>query len=146
MITVDDKIVGIWFLLVTKEQDWLAGISEVVPDEEYVLNYRFRYYNPESTGVWDGNKDKKYWYTGTIKGTKQTAIDGIRKVGRALELLGSVGDFQEVLNTSGLEKFLKEFQAQPWVYARAQKEEEDPAKQEKDEEFKKFMLNLGASE
>lgn len=138
MIKFDEKIVGVWFLSTTAEQDWMAALSEVAPGK-YELNYRFRYYDPESKDPWDG-KDRKNWYKGTIESSREEAIDGIRKVGTAMVVFGAVGELYEVLNDNGFEKFLEEFQAQPWVFARKE------AKPEGVEDFKEFMKSIGADD
>jgi hypothetical protein len=53
-----DWFYGIWFVG-GAESDWLAGIGKI--GNKWVLKYRFRYYNKDSTNPFD-KKDEKSWY------------------------------------------------------------------------------------
>lgn len=139
MITFDEKIVGVWFLSTAVDQDWMAAITEIELGKVYELNYRFRYYHPESQNPWD-EMDRKSWYKGVIQGPREFAIEGVRQVGKSMVNLGSVGELYEVLNNGDYAKFLEEFQAQPWVFSRQETGVED------DEEFEQFMKDIGADD
>jgi hypothetical protein len=137
MMKFDKKTVGVWFLVTTEKQDWLATLSEVEPNAKYELTYRFRYYSPESVDPWDG-KDRKSWYSGVVNGTREAAITGLREVGNALVLFGAIGHLDEVLNEGDFEDFIRRFRARPWVFSR----EEEPD----DEKDKDFMASLDADD
>ena len=85
MIIFDEKIVGLWFLAtIPGHQDWLCGLSEVVPDEKYRLTFRFRYY----TGDQDKNPfddgDRKSWSDGTVTGTRAYCLAAVRLTAKTL--------------------------------------------------------------
>lgn len=120
MITVDEKIVGIWYVQTLDTQDWMAALREVEPDQKYELIYRFRYYSAESENPFDG-KDKKNWYEGTVSGTRHYCIGALRSVAEALVATGAVGQLYEVLNDDrDLKAFLKKYQDLPFVHMRMQ--------------------------
>jgi hypothetical protein len=42
MIILDEKTLGLWNISLTDKSDWLGAVRELVPDEKYQLDYRFR--------------------------------------------------------------------------------------------------------
>ena len=63
-IRIDESIRGIWYcVLMPDEQDFLLALN-CIAEEEYVITYRFRYYN--SDDPFD-DEDEKNWYS--CKGT-----------------------------------------------------------------------------
>jgi hypothetical protein len=115
LITFDEKIVAVWFVLtIPDRQDWLAAVREIEPDAKYELTYRLRYYKDDK--AFDSN-DKKNWYGGTVTGTRNYIILSMRKVA---DMLASVSKAKvyEVVNDKGLDQFLRDFQDQPYAFAR----------------------------
>ena len=117
MIKFDETCVGVWFVQTTETQDWMAGITEIEPDKKYEINYRFRYYNPESEDPWDG-KDKKNWYKGTASCTREYAIQSMRVMVQGMKMMGAIGEPGEVVNNGDYNDFMERFVAQPWVHAK----------------------------
>ena len=82
MIEFDEKIVGVWYLVTTEAQDWLAAIRELEPDAKYELTYRFRYYKDHK--IFDSD-DTKNWYHGTLSGSRNYVVLNMRRIARELE-------------------------------------------------------------
>ena len=115
MMTLDEKIVGIWYLVtIQNHQDWMAAIREIEPDKKYELTYRFRYYKDDK--AFD-SEDKKNWYSGICTGTRSYVIACISFTAKQLELKAD-GELYELLNDHGYDKFIREFQDAPFVYMR----------------------------
>lgn len=118
MIEFDENIVAIWYLVtIQNHQDWMAAISEVEPDNKYMLRYRFRYYKDDK--VFDSD-DKRNWYEGTCTGTRNYVIATIRFIAQQLEQKAD-GELYEVINDHGYDQFMREFQQQPFVFMRMEK-------------------------
>lgn len=109
-MTITDKTVGLWYLQTTPKQDWVGTLTEVEPDKEYELIYRFRYY-----------KDNKAWeYSATVTGhDKQYCIESVRTM---IHVLATAAQSQEkpveFLNTNGAEDLMNRFMAAPFVSAK----------------------------
>jgi hypothetical protein len=110
-IEITESTIGVWFLTLDRKTDFLAAL-ETVP-EGFKLSYRFRYYGAIED-PWLGN-DKKNWYSGIFKGTKEAALNTMRAVVEGLEER-SGRTCTELLMTNGLDAFMKEFAAQPWAH------------------------------
>ena len=121
MIIFDEKIVGVWFLSTIKnKQDWLAAVREIEPDAKYELVYRFRYYKDDKP--YD-SADTKNWYKGEITGTRSYVIAAIRSVAAKLAWAARQ-PLYEVMNDRGLNQFMRDFEKQPWAFARMMSKEE----------------------
>jgi hypothetical protein len=114
---LDEKTVGFWILQVTPTGDWLATIREITPDEKYETVYRFRYY--EDDEAFD-SKDKKNWYSGTIKGTRNFVLAGFRAAAANLASV-AVGPLTELLNDKGPEDLQRRLLDAPGIYARMER-------------------------
>jgi hypothetical protein len=92
----DDYVLGMWFCpSVAEDMDWL-GIA-YRRDDRFVLDYRFRYYDPTSVDPFDG-KDTKSWFT--IRFDEGTDEDEVfRAVNVVLEELRRSGLFRGVDST-----------------------------------------------
>jgi hypothetical protein len=122
VITFDEKIVALWFLQTMPTQDWLAAVREIKPDEEYELCYRFRYIKDDK--IFD-SEDRKSWYRGSVTGTRNYVLLSIRNVAKTLESVAS-GELYEVINTDGIQDFMRRFQDLPFVWARQLQPGETP--------------------
>jgi hypothetical protein len=118
MIVMDEKIVGVWFVVTILDcQDWLAAISEIEPDVKYKMTYRFRYYKDDLQPF--ESKDRKSWYEGEITGTRTYCILSVRKVAEMLHGASKAGEpLYEVLNNNGIDQFTRDFQDLPFVFGR----------------------------
>jgi hypothetical protein len=115
VIRFDEKIVALWFVAtIPDEQDWMAAIRELVPDEKYELVYRFRYYKDDK--AFD-SEDKRSWYRAELTGTRNYVLLTFRNLAERLHLASS-GPLYEVLNDKGMDDFLRRFQDMPFVHAR----------------------------
>ena len=122
MIIMDEHLVGIWFMPTTEKQDWMCGVREIKPDEEYQITYRFRYY--EDGKVFD-SEDKKKWYEGKICGTRAYVIASIRSIANTLYAAAKIKEPYEMLNDGGdIDQFSKKFMDAPFVFARLEPKEE----------------------
>jgi hypothetical protein len=115
-ITIDENIVGIWYVSTLPNQDWMAGLSELEAEKKYKLVYRFRYYKDDK--VFE-SKDTKSWYEGAVTGTRHYCIAAIRMVAKGLDAAGQNKGVYELLNDDGdMKKFWRTFQNAPFAYAR----------------------------
>jgi hypothetical protein len=118
-IVLDEKLVGIWFLGLSDKSDWMAGLTEVTPDEKYELKYRFRYH--EDDKIFD-SADRKNWYEGIVTGTRNYCILSMRSIGKRLEEKAQ-GQLYELLNDTGdPNDFRREYMKLPFVFARMEKQ------------------------
>lgn len=118
MITLDEKIVGIWFMNPMPGQDWMAAVNEIEPEAKYKLTYRFRYYKDDK--AFD-SEDKKNWYEGEVTGTRSYVIAAMRHVAQTLaEKSGEAGPVYEVLNDGDVQKFRRTLGDMPFVFMRAE--------------------------
>lgn len=115
MIVFDEKIVGAWFIsTIPNSQDWLAAVREIEPDEKYELIYRFRYYKDDKHFDSD---DTKNWYKGELHGTRSYMILSMRSVAERLAGVNHAKVY-ETINDRGIVQFLRDFEAQPFAFAR----------------------------
>ena len=112
MIIMDEKLVGLWYMQTTEEQDWLLGIREVEPDKKYEVVYRFRYYEDESVFNSD---DRKSWYEGTVSDTRKNVIIKIREMAKIMNS-AAVGKLYEYINDKGIDDFTERFKKAPFVH------------------------------
>lgn len=120
---VDEKTVAMWFARIEEDSDLVAGLREVVENEKYELEYRFRYYKDDKIF---GSDDVKNWYKGTVAGTRNYALIGCRESFRLLtEAAGH--RLYEVLNEGDLEAMLKKMEQIPMVHMKLATKEEAAA-------------------
>jgi len=106
MIEVDENIIGIWFIALDNESDWLASMSKV--KDGIKVNYRFRYYNSEDPHPFSG-KDKKNFYSFVAPDDKKKAIKVMRAMAHALNEKGGLEkEPHEIINTGDLDEFIEE--------------------------------------
>jgi len=116
MIILDDKIVGIWYTMLTDTQDWLLSIREIEPDAWYEITYRFRYYKDDK--IFD-TKDTKNWYQGIVKGTRSHTVDVIGKLAHIIHATAKIETpMYELINNNDFEDFQRKFEDAPFVHMR----------------------------
>lgn len=122
MIDLSEKTVAIWYILLDSGTDWIAGITELVENEEYLIQYRFRYY--EDNKVFE-SKDRKNWYEGTTRGTKNYVLGCFKTVARDFKILSLYPEsFFELINEGDFKDFMKKLQDAPFSHARMATSEE----------------------
>lgn len=112
----DETIVGIWFVTIP-DGDMLASVSRLSA-RSFKLVYRFRYYDKEKTGPFDG-KDKKNWYEGIIKDSDEAQV--IESITTATKILAAAGDnkrYELLRGSKTFEEFKAAFFKLPFVHAR----------------------------
>ena len=122
-MTLDENTVGIWYISLSEDEDWLMTVNQT--KDEYTMKYRFRYYEDDS--CFDSN-DRKSWYSGVMPKDKITLEELIEKMRVTVTMMGKmrgVEDYYELLMGDGnLKQFMKEFMELPFVHAREPTEEE----------------------
>ena len=117
-IELTERTVGIWFMRVNEAVDFMAGL-ESMPDGEFKIDYRFRYYDPAVGDPFSPeNKDEKHWYT--VK-AKRSRINMIRSVQLLVSRLEAKTGHQctEILMKNGeVSQFMAELARQPWAHIR----------------------------
>ena len=120
MITIDEKTLGLWNVKLTDKSDWLAAVRELVPDEKYQLDYRFRYYVDD--GIFENSKDRKSWYKGELSGTRHYVLESIRAVARRMaSMAGSGSEVHEFLNDGDMKAFIEKIANGPSMFMRTVK-------------------------
>jgi hypothetical protein len=118
LLNIDEKTVGIWFLALTDDCDWMCGVSETEPEKKYQINYRFRYHKDDK--VFD-SADEKSSYGVKASCTRSFAIATVRHIASEMKAKGAIGEIDELLMQDGdVDRFLKEFRDKPYVYIRVE--------------------------
>jgi len=114
MITIDEKTLGLWNVPLPDRSDWLAAVRELVPDEKYQLDYRFRYYADDK--VFE-SEDRKSWYRGELSGTRHYVLESIRAVARRMASVAG-SEVSEFLNDGDMKAFMEKIANGPSMYMR----------------------------
>lgn len=116
MIEITEKTVGIWFLTIADDQDWLCGVTEVEPEKEYKLAYRFRYHKDGK--VFD-SADEKSGATVTAKCSRAYVLAAVKRLANDMKTLGAIGELDELMMKSGdVDKFVNALMEKPWAFVR----------------------------
>ncbi len=118
MIILDEKTLGLWNIKLTDTSDWLGAVRELVPDEKYQIDYRFRYYADDK--IFEDSKDKKSWYTATLSGTRHYVLEATRAAVRQIASV-SGNKVHEYLNDGDMKAFMEKIANGPSMYMRAVK-------------------------
>jgi hypothetical protein len=119
----DEKTLAVWFIVtIPGEQDVMAQLSRTDEPGVFRMEWRFRYYSPESENPFDG-KDRKVWQAAGMHGTEQEALESARHVWTHLATkitdAKERGDFYELVRgDKTLEEFFTEFRKAPFVHER----------------------------
>ena len=120
MIELTEATVGIWFVSVNEEQDWMAALND--GGDKWELTYRHRYYtDKEQEGFF--NNDKKNWYQMSLqKENHPTAISAcvvVRQAAAQLAAMGNHDAFVDELRRDDktMEEFAEELMLKPWASA-----------------------------
>ncbi len=117
-VEITDKLVGMWFLALTGESDWLCGLTEIVPEREYQISYRFRYYKDDK--VHDSD-DRKSAYSANVHSSRAYALAALRMVADGLKQAGAIGEIDEVMmHDKDVKRFIRELQDKPWAFLRVE--------------------------
>lgn len=124
VITLDDSIVGFWFVSIGPFQeeigDYVTSVHKV--EEGYALRSRMRIYVDDKT---HDSADRKTWFEGKFD-SKEEAIKAAR-IGCELikKMPVEVHDPVELMRGEGtFEQFMEEFMALPFVHGRTISPEE----------------------
>lgn len=115
---IDNNIIGIWFIPLTKKSDWMGQLTQ--KDDHIELRYRFRYYSG-SKDPFD-NTDHKNWYGGKIQKPRDEVIEDLRTLTKGLAEKASAPYVGEVLNHGDVDDFMERLSKQPWVHMRVEGE------------------------
>ncbi len=116
MITLTERTLGIWFVTIGEEADWLGSVWKT--DEGYEIAYRFRFYVDDKTF---DSEDKKNWYKSEI--SKDSADDAkmiktMRDIAEILWVAGGGKRYEVMMESGGIDEFMEEFQKLPFVSAK----------------------------
>jgi hypothetical protein len=113
-IELSEKTIGVWYMQVTQDSDFLGAATEV--DDGFEITYRFRYYKDDKTF---GSDDRKNWYEWKTSESKEKVIEIMRGViTRMRQKDGNipVSDCHELLmNEDGIEEFMEVFTSMPFA-------------------------------
>lgn len=116
MIEITEKTVGIWYIQLNYKTDFMAAITEIEPDTEYNVTYRFRYYMDDK--LFFESNDKKNWYSWSGKKTKNQVIALVKDMINVQVLLGASGKIYEILNDGNYNDFIERFTNAPFAHKR----------------------------
>ena len=106
--------IGIWYIKIGDDQDWMAGLTKV--EDGLMLQYRFRHYKDDK--VWD-SKDEKSWYEGVLHHPLETVLPVIRAlVEHMRELDGEIPEedcYELMMGDSGLDIFMTRLSQLPFA-------------------------------
>ncbi len=114
MIVLDDNMLGIWFVPMPPEGDWMGAL--VRDGEDYKLTYRFRVYQGDQSLQFEESQDAKSWVECCITGLPLAAV--LRKIGNVTGTLAE--KFGSKVHTVAMEDdgvtgFTERLKAQPWT-------------------------------
>lgn len=123
MIEFDESILGIWFVQLSAESDWMAALHQHESGGVKLL-YRFRYY--ETRGAWDG-LDRKKWYEAKL--SERDARTACAKMNGVATHLAHAADnaacYACVRGERSLEEFTDYFLTMPFAHAKFEGEAEE---------------------
>lgn len=115
-IEITKDTIGIWYMKIGDDQDWMAGLTKV--EDGLKLQYRFRYYKDDK--VWD-SKDEKRWYEGVLHHPLETVLPVIRALVRHMrELDGDIPEedcYELMMGDTGLDIFMTRLSMMPFTHA-----------------------------
>lgn len=117
-VEVTDKLVGIWFLRLTDDSNWLCSLTEIEPDQRYRINYRFRYQKDDK--VFD-SADEKRAYKVEVTGTRTYVLATVRFIASEMKKAGAEDEIDELLmENRDVDGFLKALMEKPWAFVRVE--------------------------
>ena len=125
MLQINDEtyVSHMWFVGDQKTYDWLATLSKKDGEKDWLLQYRFRYYDPDSGSSPFDSKDRKSLWEMEIPGDvleKKIIIDIEKAASLVAETKG--GTIESVpIRTRGT-KVLEILEQQPWAHVKIEKE------------------------
>jgi hypothetical protein len=115
-VEITDHLVGMWYLPLTDDSDWLCGLTELESEKRYQMKFRFRYYKDDK--AFD-SKDERSSYVTTADCTKAYALATVRHLGNEMLAHGARGPLDELLMVNGdTRRFARELQDKPWAFMR----------------------------
>lgn len=113
-IEVTERTVGMWFMNLADDVDFLGGLSTT--DAGFKFVYRFRYYaDPEP---WSDD-DKKNWYQMNITNRSKTeTIQKIQALIHALEERTGRQCDELLMRNGDTQAFLRELTAKRWAHTK----------------------------
>lgn len=122
-ILFTENTVGVWAVDLLNRSDFLGGVWR--EGDEYVMAYRFRYYEDDKTF---DSKDRKNWYEARIpadRAEEQELIDAMREVVRMM-WKGSGGKRYEILmGAGGIEQMMADLKKWPMITMKTEKLDAD---------------------
>lgn len=118
MVTLDETIVGIWYVQMNEVSDWLASISTIPGEQDkHALVYRFRYYTDAEGAAFDSD-DIKSWYRGLITGNRERVIEVMREAALLMSAISTVPDVTpyECIHSGTMDEFMDAFSKLPFVH------------------------------
>ncbi len=79
-IEINDDTVALWYMQVTERSDWLAHLGKTDDPGVFKFEYRFRYYEGDQTLQFEKSEDKKNWYEGTLRRSREDCIGIVRNM------------------------------------------------------------------
>lgn len=120
MILLDNTCLGVWFIVLPGNQDWMAGLNSFPEVGRYKMAYRFRYIADDVADP-SITMDRKRWTTGEFNAKDDmAAITVMRRIGQTLcNKAGPNTYLQEVLmnREKDVDRMIHELSLKPWGHS-----------------------------
>lgn len=113
-IVVDDSILGLWFLPLSSDCDYLAALNRL-PDGELKMQWRFRYREGAAPDAW--NQHRKRWYESRTRMPEQAAIAQAREAVRVIATSSGQPEYWELIRgAASVDEFTAALAAAPFAH------------------------------
>lgn len=115
MMEISENTVGLWWMKLGNDGDWMAHLYK--EESRFVLQYRFRYYNPDVPDPFS-NKDKKRWFKIATRGhiTLDDALEQTRELIKDFERRCGEKCDEILMENGNVEDFMKRLQRKEYVH------------------------------
>ncbi len=108
-----ENTIGIWAVSIGQDSDWLASVWR--DGDDYILAYRFRYYEDDKTF---DSADRKNWYKAKVPVAKIDQAKLIRIMQSTAELLWKAGGgkrYELLMDSGGIERLMHDLAEWPMI-------------------------------
>ncbi len=111
-IELTENTLGIWAVSISDECDWLGAVWR--EGDDYVLEYRFRYYVDDKTF---DSKDRKNWYRTVITGgqPEDKVVGVMREMARMLWSESGGKRYELMMDGGGIVRMMEDLAKWPMI-------------------------------
>jgi len=109
-IELSERTVGIWFIQLQPNQDWLASVY-TTKEGEVKGTYRFRYYVDEKSF---GSEDRKSWYSLNTNESVSQVLAVFREIYNTMSDVSGGEHYEILMDETGIDGFMERFKQLPF--------------------------------